>query len=213
MCPNCGPIVDLIAPLSKEEIQSYYTTPISPEEVKKEEEVKVEEVKEEEVKEEEVKEEEEIKKEEEIEEEEVKEVKEEKKEEEEVKEEEVKEEEVKEEEVKEEEEVFDIKEILNGYRYSRPTDSAMLMNLLSSIKEKEPVKTGPSVFPSVIAEGLEKKPFEYFEEIRQRHTVSNKEGLPPFVPVFVPVIVPMEKKEEKKVDSECVMLGMMYRER
>lgn len=199
--------MDLIAPLSKEQVQSYYTTPITPEEVKKEEEkveeeVKVEEVKVEEVKEEEIKEE----------------VKEEVKEEgEEVKEEEAKEEvkeEVKEvkEEDKEEEEVFDIKEILNGYRYSRPNDSVMLNDLVSSL-QKEPVKTGPSVFPSVITEGLENKKFEYYEEIRQRHGVTKKEGLPPFVPVFVPVVVPMEKKEEKKVESKCMLLRMMYRER
>ena len=179
--------MDLIAPLSKEQVQSYYTTPITPEEVKKEEEkveeeVKVEEVKVEEVKEEEAKEE--VK-------EEVKEVK---------------------EEDKEEEEVFDIKEILNGYRYSRPNDSVMLNDLVSSL-QKEPVKTGPSVFPSVITEGLENKKFEYYEEIRQRHGVTKKEGLPPFVPVFVPVVVPMEKKEEKKVESKCMLLRMMYRER
>ena len=40
MCPVCGAIKDLIAPLTKEEIQKYYTSPMTPDEEVKEKEVK-----------------------------------------------------------------------------------------------------------------------------------------------------------------------------
>ena len=40
MCPVCGAIKDLIAPLTKEEIQKYYTSPMTPDEEVKEGEVK-----------------------------------------------------------------------------------------------------------------------------------------------------------------------------
>ena len=40
MCPVCGAIKDLIAPLTKEEIQKYYTSPMTPDEEVKEKDVK-----------------------------------------------------------------------------------------------------------------------------------------------------------------------------
>ena len=165
--------MNLIAPLTKEQIQSYYTSPITPEEKKeeeKEEEVKVEEVTEEEVKEE------------------------------------INTEVVETAAEPPAEEKFDMKEILNAYRYSKPDDCVFVNDSIPTIekamKENLPSHV-PSIFPKKVTESLAKTSSEYYEAIRKRHTTGEeKDALPPFVPIYIPVVVPVYQQAEKKSEPE-----------
>lgn len=162
--------MNLIAPLTKEQIQSYYTSPITPEEKKEEEEVKVEEVTEEEVKEE------------------------------------INTEVVETATETPAEEKFDMNEILNAYRYSKPDDCIFVNDSIPTVekamKEKLPSHV-PSIFPKTVTEGLAKTSSEYYEAIRKRHmTGDEKDTLPPFVPIYIPVVVPVYQQAEKKSEPE-----------
>ena len=102
---------------------------------------------------------------------------------------------------------FDMNEILNGYRYSKPDDSFIQnKNILKeATKETNPgiLSETPSVFPKEIMQGVQNIPPAYFEGIRQRH--EQQQTLPPFIPIYVPVVVPvyMDKaKNNQNVESK-----------
>ena len=219
MCPVCGAIKDLIAPLTKEEIQKYYTSPMTPDEEVKEKEVK-EDVKGD------VKEKKEEKKEE---------VNMETKEETETKEEEEKEEQEKKEEEKEEEkedksqvETITEEEAREGeadYSAYHPdlsafksTDKGMLFYRYRTPDNKE-ISRVSFDYPRITSDEYTQPllPKDFFEGfispdmkktekmIAIQNEVYARKGFPMFMPIYVPVVVPViqeVKKEEPKKKGE-----------
>ena len=219
MCPVCGAIKDLIAPLTKEEIQKYYTSPMTPDEEVKEKEVK-EDVKGD------VKEMKEEKKEEKKEE-----VNMETKEETETKEEEEKEEQEKKEEEKEdksqvetitEEEAREGEADYSAYHPDlsafKSTDKGMLFYRYRTPDNKE-ISRVSFDYPKVTSDEYTQPllPKDFFEGfispdmkktekmIAIQNEVYARKGFPMFMPIYVPVVVPViqeVKKEEPKKKGE-----------
>lgn len=103
------------------------------------------------------------------------------------------------------EEQFDMKEILNAYRYSKPDDCVFVNDSIPTVdkamKENLPSHY-PSIFPKKVTEGLAASS-EGFEEMRKRReTGEMKDSLPPFVPIYIPVVVPVYQQAEKKPEPE-----------
>ena len=219
MCPVCGAIKDLIAPLTKEEIQKYYTSPMTPDEEVKEKDVK-EDVKGD------VKEMKEEKKEEKKEE-----VNMETKEETETKEEEEKEEQEKKEEEKEdksqvetitEEEAREGEADYSAYHPDlsafKSTDKGMLFYRYRTPDNKE-ISRVSFDYPKVTSDEYTQPllPKDFFEGfispdmkktekmIAIQNEVYARKGFPMFMPIYVPVVVPViqeVKKEEPKKKGE-----------
>ena len=222
MCPVCGAIKDLIAPLTKEEIQKYYTSPMTPDEEVKEKDVKedvkgdVKEMKEEK------KEEKKEKKEE---------VNMETKEETETKEEEEKEKQEKKEEQKEdksqvetitEEEAREGEADYSAYHPDlsafKSTDKGMLFYRYRTPDNKE-ISRVSFDYPKVTSDEYTQPllPKDFFEGfispdmkktekmIAIQNEVYARKGFPMFMPIYVPVVVPViqeVKKEEPKKKGE-----------
>ena len=215
----CGAIKDLIAPLTKEEIQKYYTSPMTPDEEVKEKDVK-EDVKGD------VKEMKEEKKEEKKEE-----VNMETKEETETKEEEEKEEQEKKEEEKEdksqvetitEEEAREGEADYSAYHPDlsafKSTDKGMLFYRYRTPDNKE-ISRVSFDYPKVTSDEYTQPllPKDFFEGfvspdmkktekmIAIQNEVYARKGFPMFMPIYVPVVVPViqeVKKEEPKKKGE-----------
>ena len=215
----CGAIKDLIAPLTKEEIQKYYTSPMTPDEEVKEKDVK-EDVKGD------VKEMKEEKKEEKKEE-----VNMETKEETETKEEEEKEDQEKKEEEKEdksqvetitEEEAREGEADYSAYHPDlsafKSTDKGMLFYRYRTPDNKE-ISRVSFDYPKVTSDEYTQPllPKDFFEGfispdmkktekmIAIQNEVYARKGFPMFMPIYVPVVVPViqeVKKEEPKKKGE-----------
>ena len=226
MCPVCGAIKDLIAPLTKEEIQKYYTSPKTPDEEVKEKDVKedvkgdvkeMKEEKKEEKKEEvnmETKEETETKEEEEKEEQEKKE---------EEKEEQEKKEEEKEEEKEDKSQVETITEEearegeadhsayhpdLSAFK---STDKGMLFYRYRTPDNKE-VSRVSFDYPRITSDEYTQPllPKDFFEGfispdmkktekmIAIQNEVYARKGFPMFMPIYVPVVVPVIQEVKKE---------------
>ena len=208
----CGAIKDLIAPLTKEEIQKYYTSPMTPDEEVKEKDVKeevkgdVKEMKKEEKKEEvnmETKEETETKEEEEKEEPEKKE---------EEKEDKSQVETITEEEAREGEADYSayhpdlsaFKSTDKGmlfYRYRTPDNKEISRVSFDYPKVTSDEYTQP-LLPKDFFEGFISPDMKKTEKmIAIQNEVYARKGFPMFMPIYVPVVVPViqeVKKEEPK---------------
>ena len=224
MCPVCGAIKDLIAPLTKEEIQKYYTSPMTPDEEVKEKDVK------EDVKGDVKEEKKEEKREEKKEEQKAEEEKEEQKEEKEEQEEQEKKEEQKEEEKEDKPQVETIteeeaKEGEADYSAYHPdlsafksTDKGMLFYRYRTPDNKE-ISRVSFDYPKVTSDEYTQPllPKDFFEGfispdmkktekmIAIQNEVYARKGFPMFMPIYVPVVVPViqeVKKEEPKKKGE-----------
>ena len=232
MCPVCGAIKDLIAPLTKEEIQKYYTSPMTPDEevkekdvkedkgdvagdVEKEEKEEKEEEKEEKEEEKEKEEQKEVAKEEEQEEQEEQE-KEEQEEQEEQKEDKPQVETITEEEAKEGE--ADHSEYHPDLSAFKSTDKGMLFYRYRTPDNKE-VSRVSFDYPRITSDEYTQPllPKDFFEGfispdmkktekmIAIQNEVYARKGFPMFMPIYVPVVVPViqeVKKEEPKKKGE-----------
>ena len=216
----CGAIKDLIAPLTKEEIQKYYTSPMTPDEEVKEKDVKedvkgdVKEEKKEEKKEEvnmETKEETETKEEEEKEEQEKKE-----EEKEEEKEDKSQVETITEEEAREGEADYSayhpdlsaFKSTDKGmlfYRYRTPDNKEISRVSFDYPRITSDEYTQP-LLPKDFFEGFISPDMKKTEKmIAIQNEVYARKGFPMFMPIYVPVVVPViqeVKKEEPKKKGE-----------
>ena len=226
MCPVCGAIKDLIAPLTKEEIQKYYTSPMTPDEEVKEKDVKEdvkgdvkemkEEKKEEKKEEQKAEEEKEEQKEEQEEEKEEKEKKEEQKEEQEEKEDKPQVETITEEEAKEGE--ADYSAYHPDLSAFKSTDKGMLFYRYRTPDNKE-VSRVSFDYPRITSDEYTQPllPKDFFEGfispdmkktekmIAIQNEVYARKGFPMFMPIYVPVVVPViqeVKKEEPKKKGE-----------
>ena len=232
MCPVCGAIKDLIAPLTKEEIQKYYTSPMTPDEEVKEKDVKEDKgdvAGDVEKEEKEEKEEEKEEKEEEKEKEEQKEVA--KEEEQEEQEEQEKEEQEEQEEQKEdkpqvetitEEEAKEGEADYSAYHPDlsafKSTDKGMLFYRYRTPDNKE-VSRVSFDYPRITSDEYTQPllPKDFFEGfispdmkktekmIAIQNEVYARKGFPMFMPIYVPVVVPViqeVKKEEPKKKGE-----------
>ena len=215
MCPVCGAIKDLIAPLTKEEIQKYYTSPMTPDEEVKEGEVKEdkgdvekEEKREEKEEEKEKEEQKEVAKEEEQEEQE--------KEKEEQKEDKPQVETITEEEAKEGEADYSayhpdlsaFKSTDKGmlfYRYRTPDNKEISRVSFDYPKVTSDEYTQP-LLPKDFFEGFISPDMKKTEKmIAIQNEVYARKGFPMFMPIYVPVVVPViqeVKKEEPKKKGE-----------
>ena len=224
----CGAIKDLIAPLTKEEIQKYYTSPMTPDEEVKEKDVKEDKgdvAGDVEKEEKEEKEEEKEEKEEEKEKEEQKEVA--KEEEQEEQEEQEKEEQEEQEEQKEdkpqvetitEEEAKEGEADYSAYHPDlsafKSTDKGMLFYRYRTPDNKE-VSRVSFDYPRITSDEYTQPllPKDFFEGfispdmkktekmIAIQNEVYARKGFPMFMPIYVPVVVPViqeVKKEEPK---------------
>ena len=223
MCPVCGAIKDLIAPLTKEEIQKYYTSPMTPDEEVKEKDVKedvkgdVKEMKEEKKEEQKAEEEKEEEKEEKEEEKEEKEEKAEQKEEEqEEKEDKPQVETITEEEAKEGEADYStyhpdlsaFKSTDKGmlfYRYRTPDNKEISRVSFDYPRITSDEYTQP-LLPKDFFEGFISPDMKKTEKmIAIQNEVYARKGFPMFMPIYVPVVVPViqeVKKEEPKKKGE-----------
>ena len=220
----CGAIKDLIAPLTKEEIQKYYTSPMTPDEEVKEKDVKEdvkgeqkeEQEKKEEKKEEQKAEEEKEEQKEEKEEKEEKEKKEEQKEEQEEKEDKPQVETITEEEAKEGE--ADYSAYHPDLSAFKSTDKGMLFYRYRTPDNKE-ISRVSFYYPKVTSDEYTQPllPKDFFEGfispdmkktekmIAIQNEVYARKGFPMFMPIYVPVVVPViqeVKKEEPKKKGE-----------
>ena len=221
----CGAIKDLIPPLTKEEIQKYYSSPITPNEEVKEVKEEEKEVKEGQEVKEEVKEEEKEEEEQEV-----------KEEEQEQKEEEQEEQEVKEEQTEEQKEqtqepqveTITEEEAKQGdaarleapltpnaftgsdkgmlfYRYRTPNKKEISRVALDYPRMTSDEYTQP-VLPKAVLEQILPPDMKKTEEmIAMQNEVYERKGFPLFMPIYVPVVVPViqeVKKEEPKKNGE-----------
>ena len=211
----CGAIKDLIAPLTKEEIQKYYTSPMTPDEEVKEGEVKEdkgdvekEEKREEKEEEKEKEEQKEVAKEEEQEEQE--------KEKEEQKEDKPQVETITEEEAKEGEADYSayhpdlsaFKSTDKGmlfYRYRTPDNKEISRVSFDYPRITSDEYTQP-LLPKDFFEGFISPDMKKTEKmIAIQNEVYARKGFPMFMPIYVPVVVPViqeVKKEEPKKKGE-----------
>lgn len=95
----------------------------------------------------------------------------------------------------EDEAELSIKDVLKGFRYSHPSEDAVLQEtVLKTPSTVKPSPLVPSIFPKEMMEGMESRK-EYVEALRQRR---GEQASPSFIPIYVPVIVPVNVDEKKE---------------